>query len=332
MQGEHIFFFHGKDKFVFQNFYRSKIKEQLESKNLAFAFSEYHGFSLKEKENYEELRLHLTSSSLFNSQEKKVIVLWDYHLIQQGKNIESLIRGCPTDCFLFLFSKEKQKLSAIEKKFKNKIRVIEEKRNNRELIQSKIKDFFFKKVHLEKDALDFLTHHFATETDLLEKELEKIALYIHPQKNLEVVTARKALVDYKKENEIYLLMKAFFAKEKQFILTQTLNYITYHENFNQFIAFTLRELTQLLTFIEYQEQKKSQAFIFQELKIYYSFQKKNLIERGLLFTKEELFILIDEFITLEGKIKFNAFPKHYNYKNINLAALHHFMKIVLHVF
>ena len=331
MSNKNIFFFHGKDRNHFKYYCEKIVNEKIFSQKTNVEILEFNGYELTDEQRLEQLELLLTNESLFDPEKnKKVFVIWDYHFLNQSKKIEKLVISCLPNYYLFFFSKEKKRLYGLEKKLKDKILVVEEKYVNKQFIKTKIKDFFLNKISLSGAILNYLTEHFIKEIDFLDKELEKIFLYLYPNKKANLEDIKKIMIDHEDEEKIYVLMNSFFSRKKEIILNEALNFISSKNNFNQFVSLMIRELSLVLHFLENKNKKKND-FIFNELKIFHQFQRESLIKKSSVFKKNELLFLMDKFINLEKKMKSNFFHKHHNYKNIDLVSINYFIRIVMHV-
>ena len=329
MSSKNIFFFHGKDRNHFKHHCEKIIGEKIFSQATNLETLEFSGYELLEEEKLQELHSLLANESLFDlAKTKKAFVIWDYHFIHRHKKIEKLIASCLPHHYLFLFTREKKKyLSALEKKFKEKIFVMEEKYVDKKFLKTKIKDFFSHKLTISEEVLHHLTDHFVKEADFLDRELEKILLYAYPNKKVSLEEVKKVVVQPEGEKEAYALVNSFFTRKKELVLNEVLHFISAKNSFPQFVSLMIRELSLVLHF---SESGKSHS-IFNELKVFHAFQRENVIKRSSTFNRNELVFLIDKFINLEKKTKSNFFPKHRDYKNVDLVSLNYFIKMVLHV-
>ena len=328
---KNIFFFHGKDKNHFKHYCEKIVNEKIFSQKTNVEVIEFNGYELADEQRLAQLELFLTNESLFDPEKnKKVFVIWDYHLLSQSKKIEKLVMSSLPSYYLFFFSKEKKRLHGLEKKLKDKILVVEEKYVNKQFIKTKIKDFFVNKVAFSTTTLSYLAERFAKELDSLDNELEKIFLYLYPNKKASLEDVKKIMVDHEDEEKVYVLMNSFFTRKKKIILNEALNFISSKSNFNQFVSLMIRELSMVLHLVENKNTKKDDS-IFNELKVFHPFQREGLIKKSSAFKKSELLFLMDKFINLEKKMKSSPFPKHHNYKNIDLVSINYFIRIVLYV-
>ncbi len=329
-----ILIYHGPEKSHFKAYCEKVVKEKFFQipKKPNIKIHEFYGNQMGNEEYLNEFRLSISCDSIFTeSNVKDIFILWDYDKFFNVKFFSKLFQEISDDYYFFLYSREKKKLGALEKKLSKKSIIIEKKFVDQAHLKNKIELFFQEKNLLEDEVIQYLLEHFLENVELIDKELEKIALHFYKEK-ITLDGVKNVVVDSYSEKEIYKLIDIFFSRNLKRIIKELNIYFSRPVDFNYYIALMIKEVFLVLSFVELKEKSKNELAIFDELGVRYPFQKKNLVKRSAIYSRHELSFLLKGFLYLEVLNKTSSYSKTYSYKGINYQALHFLLKIILYVF